>query len=287
MKKFYFGASWAITSACNYKCEYCYRHKNNKTVNPCQAKVIIDKLYSMGCRKLSLSGGEPLLWYSKEKVIDLLNYIKNKGIITEIITNGYYLKASDFSELSKCLDVFTIDVDSINSDIQVNLGRPANHFDNAKILYKEARKYGIKIKLNTVVTSLNQDYILDMADFVKDNGFYKWKLYQFMPIMGFTDEKKHLLLDKQKFSSLMTKLKNSMLGSGTWIVTENNDEMAGSYINIDQRGCVFTNQIMDNGLLKQHNLGNVMDLSIDKIMRNEHFDRSNFIKFHEIKVKAS
>jgi len=87
-----FSVSWGLTTSCNYKCSYCYRYTQDKTVSLEIAKKITDRLYTWSCRKISLAGGEPLLWHSKEKVAELVNYIKHKGMITEIITNGFFFK---------------------------------------------------------------------------------------------------------------------------------------------------------------------------------------------------
>jgi len=160
-----FSASWSLTTACNYKCKYCYRYTSGKLSSYEEAKGITDKLYSWGCRKLSLAGGEPMLWHSKAEVIDLIRYLKLKGIKTELITNGSYLTTSDLDNFKDVLDILTIDIDTLNNAEQVLLGRPVSHLSHALSLHHYARKSGMKIKLNTVVTSINLVSIREMCEF--------------------------------------------------------------------------------------------------------------------------
>lgn len=81
-----------VTNRCNMKCIYCVTQCNkldepdipiNKLFN------IIDELYTLGTRYISIQGGEPLL---RDDIGAIIEYINRKGIITELITNGLLIK---------------------------------------------------------------------------------------------------------------------------------------------------------------------------------------------------
>ncbi len=282
MRNNLFGASWALTTRCNYQCSYCYRYKNDLELDLISAKRLIDKLYEMGCRKLSLAGGEPLLWNSKEDLIELIAYIKNKGMISELITNGYFLKETDLLKLSSSLDILTIDIDCLDKNIQTKLGRNTHHFSKADRLFRYAQNIGIKIKTNTVVTATNKDEILELQKYILKNNFYKWKIYQFLPIIGFSAHKKELIVFNSDFNQLSKEITEKMLHSTTKLVIENNEQMSSSYINISPSGKMHTNEKLKNGLIKKHELGNIIDLNLDQITENEFFDEELFLKYHKI-----
>lgn len=282
MEREKFGVSWALTTACNYKCAYCYRYCADKIITEEKSRELINHLYKMGCRKISLAGGEPFLWHSKKAVLDLIKYINSKGIITEVITNGSYLKESDITEMTGILDILTIDIDCLDPVVQMKLGRPENHISHSLRLFDEAKKQGILIKTNSVATSLNIDLIEDMADFIKHNGFYKWKIYQFMPIVGFSDTANELILTKKKFDELQNSITRKMLSSLTKLVIENNEQMSNSYVNISPSGIVHTNEILKDGLLLNLKIGNIFDMDIEDIFKHYSFDRNRFLQYHTV-----
>jgi len=282
MPSYNFGASWALTTRCNYKCTYCYRYKEDKIVDFYQAKKIIDHLYSMGCRKLSLAGGEPLLWDSKESLFKLISYIKKKGITTELITNGYYLEEVDLIRLSCTLDVLTIDIDCLDNNIQYKLGRGTDHFSKSDKLFRFAQNMGIKTKTNTVVTAINKDEIVGLQSYIEKNEFYKWKIYQFLPIIDFSAHRNDLVVSNSDFEQISRDVREKMQCSTTKLVIENNQQMSSSYINISPSGKMHTNEALGNGLIKKHELGNILDLSLSKIVDNTFFDEELFLKYHQI-----
>jgi len=277
-----FSVSWALTTACNYKCSYCYRYTQDKTVSLKIAKKIIDRLYTWGCRKISLAGGEPLLWHSKEKVAELVNYIKHKGMITEIITNGFFLKKSDLDYLKDFLDILTIDIDTLDIPEQVKLGRPESHIENAIILHNHAKSLGIKIKTNTVATSLNCENVKKMCGFIKQMEYYRWKIYQFMPVKEFTEVNSNLIVNDSEFEKLRDYIEEEMKSSKIQLVLENNKQMASSYINISPSGLIHTNQINNNDEILKKEIGNVLDLELQDILNYQHFDRKKFFYYHSI-----
>jgi len=282
MSKDKFGISWALTADCNYRCSYCYRYTNEKIVSKKRAFQIVDHIYKMGCRKLSLAGGEPLLWHSKKEVFSLLAYIKSKGIITELITNGSLLCINDIPSLAKILDIITIDIDCLDNKVQTKLGRPGNHIQNATELFKTAKKCGIMIKTNTVVTPLNINLISKMSTFIKKNGFYKWKIYQFLPIIGFTNNKHDLQVNNKKFEKLRNIIEKDMSLSNTKLTIENNNQMSNSYININSNGVVHTNEICDNKLLLKHEIGEILSLNLEQIFNHFSFDKNKFLFYHRV-----
>jgi len=76
-----------LTNKCNYQCKFCFAR------NRCQGKELTFKewkkliflLSEKNCLKVNFAGGEPtLLPYLPE----LINYAKDLGFFTSIISNG-------------------------------------------------------------------------------------------------------------------------------------------------------------------------------------------------------
>jgi MoaA/NifB/PqqE/SkfB family radical SAM enzyme len=81
-----------VTNRCNMRCIYCLVQANTLKVGDPPLKEIyriIDELYSLGTRYISLQGGEPLL---RDDIGEIIDYINRKGMITELITNGLLIR---------------------------------------------------------------------------------------------------------------------------------------------------------------------------------------------------
>jgi len=277
-----FSASWSITSVCNYDCLYCYRYRDEKILEVNEAYQIVDRLYELGCRKLSLAGGEPLCWHSKNAVFDLVSHIKSKGMLTELITNGWFLEKGDLDVLKGRLDILTIDVDSLCDQIQFQLGRPVGHIARAKRLHLYAKKLGMKIKMNTVVTSVNFDCIPEMCNYVREAGFYRWKIYQFMPILDFSEKERSLIVDKNAFEALRKEIEHEMENGAVSLVTENNRQMADSYMNINPQGVIHTNRIRNKEQIIKYEIGKVSEVGLEKMFSHFAFDEDKFLRYHQM-----
>lgn len=89
-KKIPFFVSFLVTNKCNLRCSYCtipYRKQKEMTTQ--EIFSMIDELKEIGTIKISFSGGEPLMRNDIEKI---LIYTKEKGIITNLVTNGLLIK---------------------------------------------------------------------------------------------------------------------------------------------------------------------------------------------------
>src|SRR5437899_5959567 len=74
---------------CNLACTYCNEYDDySKGVPLDEMKRRIDHLARLGTSIISFSGGEPLL---HEDLDDLIRYIRRKGAIAGMITNGFLL----------------------------------------------------------------------------------------------------------------------------------------------------------------------------------------------------
>lgn len=100
---------------CNLSCTYCNEYDNvSKPVSIAVMKERIDHLHRLGTTIVTISGGEPLLHPDLD---ELIRYIRSKGIITGMITNGYLLTADRIEKLNRAgLDHMQISIDNVMPD---------------------------------------------------------------------------------------------------------------------------------------------------------------------------
>jgi MoaA/NifB/PqqE/SkfB family radical SAM enzyme len=100
---------------CNLSCAYCNEYDDySKPVAIETMKQRVDDLARLGTTIVTISGGEPILHPDLD---ELISYMRSKGIITGMITNGYLLTADRIQRLNRAgLDHMQISIDNLMPD---------------------------------------------------------------------------------------------------------------------------------------------------------------------------
>lgn len=279
-------ASMFITGRCNYNCLYCYRHLDKKDMSFERAKEVIDHLCSSFLTtgekiKISFAGGEPTLvnW-----VFDAIRYAKEKGAKVELITNGTTkIKEKEF----EILDVISFDIDTLNKDKNLLLGKYTNHVEKIEEKMKLAEKYGVRVKINTVVTKINKDDLEELAYWVKRNQIvYRWKIFQFLPSYGIAKKNRDILqITKTEFFNAVKKVSEIMKDSNQQLFIEDNEYMSSAYISIDQLGNLYVSVSNVDGF-DTMTIGKVEDFDFDKFINHSNISSELLMKRIELNKKV-
>ncbi len=222
-----------ITKACNYRCRFCYAQFNQvKThLSEKEWKTIITLLSENGTEKVTFVGGEPTL---VSFLPNLVMHAKNLGLTTMLVTNGSRIDEEYLFSFEGALDWIGLSIDSKYEEICKILGR-GNGYHVSQTLHVASllKKFDIRLKVNTVVTSLT--WKEDMSDLIARLSPERWKVFQVLPIKGENDGIEDLLITEQQFLSFIDRHRHLNP------VAETNDDMIESYVMVDPNGCFFTN----------------------------------------------
>lgn len=225
-----------ILEQCNYKCKYCFAHYESKNILSINDWIeIIDNICnSISVKRFNIAGGEPLLY---PRIDELIEYIKSKNIEVSIITNGILLSEYFIEKHSKNLDTIGISVDSLLEDTLLKLDCKTSRgelltVDKLENLCHVIKQYGIKLKINTVVTKENYKEIL----FEKLNKMNvdRWKILKMKPFKNESFCNLYLNVTDEEFDYFLKR--NSQMNN---IVVEKS--MINSYIVIDSSGYLLDN----------------------------------------------
>lgn len=231
-----------VTKRCNFNCKYCFSkfRENDFTMPWKHVREIPALLKELGTKKITFVGGEPLLY---PRIWDLIKITKKLGMTTMIITNGSLLTESILQKYGMHIDWIGISIDSQFEEINRKHGRGYGSISIVEKTIKNAKlihKYGIKLKINTVVTKLN--YSENMCDFILELLPSRWKVFQVMRIQGQNDNTVSDLLITDKEFELFKMTHEYLKDEGINVVFENNELMRGSYVMMDIKGRFFTNK---------------------------------------------
>ncbi len=182
----------SVTDRCNFRCTYCMPEEGLKWLDKAEvlsfeeivrvSRVLVERF---GINSLRLTGGEPTVRAHLPRLIEQLATLRledgSKPNIA-LTTNGATLRNIAGELRAAGLDRINVSLDSLRADRFLAMTR-RDELDNVLAGIAEASNAGFDIvKVNTVVErGANEDEILDMARYGRDNGV-QVRFIEFMPL---------------------------------------------------------------------------------------------------------
>lgn len=144
----------AVTQQCNLNCPYCYAEaglKNHQELTHDEIKGIIQDTWNLGGERIVFTGGEPLLRWD---LFSLAAYARERGLLTELLTNGLLINPSNIQAIGDSFDVVGVSLDGSTAAVHEQLRGPGT-FSPTMAGIRLLAKHSIPLILNTVVTRLN------------------------------------------------------------------------------------------------------------------------------------
>ena len=160
--------------ACNLKCEMCnhWRETREPPLTNDRIREILAELAALGCRKVHLSGGEPLL---RPRIPDLIAYATELGLKVTMTTNGTRVdKAMAKTLVESGLRGVNVSLDAPDRKTHDRLrGEPGAWKKTVKAiehLHRYARKGKLNLRINTVVSRSNYKTLAPLPDLAHQLG---------------------------------------------------------------------------------------------------------------------
>ncbi len=188
---------WAtidLTNNCNNQCIYCYANagprRNPHHMDKKDADRLLEILSEAGVKQITCSGGEPLLYPHIEHFIKSASA---RGMIIHMITNGYFLTFKRAKKLKGLgLSQVQINLESMRSERHDFLrGRPGS-FERALKALKNAKAVGLTPVSNVVLTTINEDEIEELFEFVYKLDLARSRIIDLNPSKGRAFSNMHL-----------------------------------------------------------------------------------------------
>ncbi len=264
--------NWHMVSWCNYNCIFCFAYRvpgKPLCLDLRKSYLLLEKLAEEGVEKINFTGGEPLLCRNLGK---LLVKASDLGIVTSIVTNGYYLAESlgirFLESYGKYIDWIGVSLDSGREEVELRLGRgKGDHVKRVLKAIDNIRRYtrSTGIKINTVVTKLN--YMEDMHDIIRKINPDRWKVFQLKIVNNVNNNVEWLIPSEQEFMEFVER--HIDLNP----VHESNTMMTNSYIMIDAAGYLY-----DEDETGYRRIGSILEHEIKELIKRSLFNQEKYIK---------
>lgn len=172
---------WEITLACCFSCRYCgssggCARENELTTEECLN--VAEQLADMGCRRVSLIGGEIFL---RSDWADICRALSARGVAVNIVTNGFLFTDEIISELKS----FNVESVSVSLDCLEEVHdkyRQAGSFRRAVNAIEALSSNGITVSVITTLNSENAAYLREFYSFLSTLPVVAWQLQACFPM---------------------------------------------------------------------------------------------------------
>lgn len=192
---------WEVTMGCNMRCGHCGSSCEKPLPDELsteEAQDLCDQIAELGLKWVTLSGGEPL---TRKDIVLLVKRLHEKGVVVNLITNGWLLTEEMVDELQKNgVSTVAISIDGtpgIHDQI-----RKKGAFEHARKAFSLLKKHGIKTGAVTTMTNQNIQILGELKEELIHMGVDTWQVQLGLP-MGNLKERPDCLLAPEKVKDII------------------------------------------------------------------------------------
>ncbi|MEM1628836.1 MAG: GTP 3',8-cyclase MoaA [Desulfurococcaceae archaeon] len=194
----------SVTEICNYNCIFCHReglinYNSNKELGAEDWGFVAKVAGLMGIKEAKITGGEPLL---RADIADIVKEMNMNGLRTSMTTNGYLLleHAKRLAEVG--IEHINVNLPSLNPALYQKITGGVLH----KVIngIDTALQYGIALKINFLVISLNAGEIERILDYASSRNI-DVNLIELIPLGLNSDEYRNLYYPLSDIESVISK----------------------------------------------------------------------------------
>jgi len=184
---------WELTLKCNMNCLHCGSRAGKKRKNELsneEALALADELINLGCKYVTLIGGEVFLYNGWEKIA---RRFTDNGVTVNIITNGYLFDDKQVKEVKYAgLSNIALSIDGMQEQHNAIRNNPKS-FDHLIKTINRLNQENIKIGVNTTLIDSNVSDLEELYKFLVDNNIKIWQLQLANPMGNFSDRREQMI----------------------------------------------------------------------------------------------
>jgi radical SAM protein with 4Fe4S-binding SPASM domain len=161
-----FSVYWICTQSCNLRCTYCYQDATVARPNELTTEEgieLVNQVAESGARAFIITGGEP---FNRRDLLKIAACSRRRGLVTNIITNGHYIRRSNIKEVAEIFNRVTISLDH---------GNPAHHdrargegsWASAASAIDLLLDAGVNVDVNSTLSRFGLDDVDELLQFVR------------------------------------------------------------------------------------------------------------------------
>ena len=185
---------WEITLACCFRCAYCGSRGGKARENELTTEECVDvarQLAELGCRRVSLIGGEVFMRPDWEEIVRALT---SRGMTACVITNGYRLTPEMISALRRAgIESVAVSLDGVRE--VHDPFRQAGSFDRALETIDTLTAAGIPTSVISSLRADNAPRLGELYEILKPRPIFAWQIQACSPMGNARENKLSVAFD--------------------------------------------------------------------------------------------
>lgn len=213
MVKNTFSIVYQITQECPFDCPFCLRlyQPRAATLGPDERREMVDFLKKHGLRRLTLTGGEPMIL--GDELFDFMKYIHSHQIHVCLSSTGFRLEKARLREMDRYVDQLLMSIHSLNADEwQQDFGGSRHApelFETALNILEWVKATRIILEINTVVHRENIHTMQDLGwQLLSMNPNLVWRLDEYYGTGKEIDQRDRFELEPGQFIQFREEITN-------------------------------------------------------------------------------
>lgn len=172
---------WEITLKCCFNCAYCGSKAGTARENELTTDECIDiasQLSDLGCRRVSLIGGEVFMRPDWGVIVRALT---SRGIKAAIITNGFLFSEDIIDELKQS-GIESVAVSLDGPEEIHDAFRQKGSFERGLRAIRVLTENGIHVSVITTLHSRNAGRLKEMYEILRNTGIFAWQIQACSPM---------------------------------------------------------------------------------------------------------
>lgn len=150
------------THRCNLRCTYCSSpYLKTPELTTEQWLSVVDQLADLGCRRVTILGGEPLVRWDVPEIIER---VRERGMACTLTSNGVLVKRR-IDDLRR-LNLLTLSLDAVGEANDAVRGDGV--FDAVQEAIGAARGVGLPVKINAVLSAKTAPMLDELLEFIEE-----------------------------------------------------------------------------------------------------------------------
>jgi heme b synthase len=176
--------AWELTRNCNLNCVHCRAaasrgpHDGELTLDEC--KQVLDQIAAFASPTIILTGGEPLL---RDDIFHIIEYGNAKGLRLVMAINGTLLTEEIAQRIKNGgIKRVSLSLDGKNAKSHDAFRGVIGSYNSVMRAADILNSVDLPFQINTTVTRLNVDDLLDIYNLVKSIGGVAWHVFLLVPV---------------------------------------------------------------------------------------------------------
>jgi radical SAM protein with 4Fe4S-binding SPASM domain len=171
-----------ITNQCPLNCMHCVYDSSMREGGGIPLHFVerlSAEFEELGVTQVSITGGEPFL---RPDLLNVISILAARGFEMCVQTSGVFARRIDFDALrASGVSTLLVSIDG-HRTYHDEFRRRAGSYDDARLAVTFARKHGIRVRINSVVTRSNAAFIADLLPVGDSDDVDVFSFFYFSPL---------------------------------------------------------------------------------------------------------